>query len=76
MTDKQRHRPQPAPHGSVSNWVLLAYAAGELVPADAVVALDAVDLRSVVVPAGSRLPAAVGAGAGQFRPGDEVFGCR
>ena len=31
-------------------------------PADAVVALDAVDLRSVVVPAGSRLPAAVGAG--------------
>ena len=36
--------------------------AGELVPADAVVALDAVDLRSVVVPAGSRLPGAVGAG--------------
>jgi hypothetical protein len=30
MTDKQRHRPQPAPHGSVSNWVLLAYAAGSI----------------------------------------------
>lgn len=36
---------------------------GELVPSGAVVPLDQVDLRSVVVPAGSRLPEAVGAGA-------------
>lgn len=36
---------------------------GELVPAAAVVPVDQVDLRSVVIPAGSQLPAAVEAGA-------------
>lgn len=35
---------------------------GELVPAAAVIPADEVDLRSVVVPAGSQLPSAVGAG--------------
>jgi hypothetical protein len=35
---------------------------GELVPVAAVIPVDEVDLRSVVVPAGSQLPSAVGAG--------------
>jgi hypothetical protein len=28
MTDKRRHRNFHAPHGSVPNWVLVAFAAG------------------------------------------------
>jgi hypothetical protein len=30
MTDKQRHRPHPAPHGFLPNWVLVMFAAGAI----------------------------------------------
>jgi hypothetical protein len=30
MTDKQRHRHHPAPHGFLPNWVLVAFAAGSI----------------------------------------------
>jgi hypothetical protein len=30
MTDKQRHRHHPAPHGFLPNWALVMFAAGAI----------------------------------------------
>jgi len=30
MTDKHRHRHQPAPHGFLPNWVLVVFAAASI----------------------------------------------